>query len=136
MELKHTDGSLAYVAKADYSAAVTHGDTIYISGLFGSDTDGVLVSEDFREQARATFRNIGSVLEDCGAGFEDLISIRTFLLRQADFPAYVEVRREFLKPPFPATLGIIAPEFAYPGMLIEMEALARNPARSRSAGTC
>jgi enamine deaminase RidA (YjgF/YER057c/UK114 family) len=127
MELKHTDGSLAYVTKADYSAAVIHGDTIYISGLFGSDTDGVLVSEDFKEQARATFRNIGTVLGECGAGYEDLIFVRTFLLRQDDFPAYVEVRREFLKPPFPGTLGIIAPEFAYPGMLIEIEAIARNP---------
>jgi len=127
MELKHIDGSLAYVAKADYSAAVVHGDTIYISGLFGSDTNGELVSADFREQARATFRNIGSVLGDCGAGYGDLIFIRTFLLRQTDFPAYVEVRREFLKAPFPGTLGIIAPEFAYPGMLIEMEAIARNP---------
>jgi enamine deaminase RidA (YjgF/YER057c/UK114 family) len=127
MELEHTDGSLAYVAKADYSAAVIHGDTIYISGLFGSDTDGVLVSEDFKEQARATFRNIGTVLGECGAGYEDLIFVRTFLLRQDDFPAYVEVRREFLKPPFPGTLGIIAPEFAYPGMLIEIEAIARNP---------
>lgn len=127
MELKHTDGSLAYVTKADYSAAVIHGDTIYISGLFGSDTGGVLVSEDFKEQARATFRNIGTVLGECGAGYEDLIFVRTFLLRQDDFPAYVEVRREFLKPPFPGTLGIIAPEFAYPGMLIEIEAIARNP---------
>jgi enamine deaminase RidA (YjgF/YER057c/UK114 family) len=127
MELKHIDGSLAYVAKADYSAAVIHGDTIYISGLFGSDTNGELVSEDFRDQARATFRNIGTVLRDSGAGYEDLIFIRTFLLRQEDFPAYVEVRREFLKVPFPSTLGIIAPEFAYPGMLIEIEAIARNP---------
>lgn len=127
MELKHIDGSLAYVATADYSAAVIYGDTIYISGLFGSDTNGELVSDDFREQARATFRNIGTVLGDCRAGYADLIFVRTFLLRPADFPAYVEVRREFLQPPFPGTLGIIAPEFAYPGMLIEMEAIARNP---------
>jgi enamine deaminase RidA (YjgF/YER057c/UK114 family) len=127
MELKHIDGSLAYVAQANYSAAVIHGDTIYISGLFGSDTNGELLSDDFSEQARATFRNIGTVLADCRAGYEDLIFIRTFLLRQADFPAYIEVRREFLKEPFPGTLGIIAPEFAYPGMLIEMEAIARNP---------
>jgi enamine deaminase RidA (YjgF/YER057c/UK114 family) len=127
MEPKYIDGSLAYVAQANYSAAVIAGDTIYVSGLFGSDTNGELVSEDFREQARATFRNIGTVLGDCGAGYEDLIFIRTFLLRQEDFPAYVEVRREFLKEPFPGTLGIIAPTFAYPGMLIEMEAIARNP---------
>lgn len=128
MDAKYIDGSLDYVAKADYSAAVIHGDTIYVSGLFGSDTNGELVSNDFREQARATFRNIGSVLRDCGAGYEDLLFLRTFILRQSDFPTYVEVRREFLKPPFPGTLGILAPEFAYPGMLIEIEAIASNPA--------
>ena len=130
MEPKYIDGSLAYVAQANYSAAVIHGPTIYISGLFGSDTDGKLVSDDFREQARATFRNIGTVLSDCGAGYEDLIYLRTFLLRPEDFPAYVEVRSEFLKAPFPATLGIIAPTFAYEGMQIEVEAIARNPAAS------
>lgn len=130
MEPKYIDGSLAYVAQADYSAAVVHGDTIYISGLFGSDTNGELVSDDFREQARAAFRNIGTVLGDAGASYEDLIFVRTFLLRASDFPTYVEVRREFLKPPFPGTLGIIAPAFAYPGMQIEVEAIARNPAAS------
>lgn len=127
MEFKHIDGSLAYVAKADYSAAVVHGPTIYISGMYGCDTNGEVVSDDFREQARATFRNIGTVLGDCGAGYEDLIFIRTFVLRRADFPAYVEVRREFLKEPFPATLGICVPEFSYEGMQIEIEAIARNP---------
>jgi 2-iminobutanoate/2-iminopropanoate deaminase len=127
MELKHIDGSLAYVAKASYSAAVIHGPTIYLSGLYGCDTNGEVVSDDFREQARATFRNIGTVLGDCGAGYEDLIFVRTFVLRQADFPIYMEVRREFLKEPFPATLGICAPEFAFEGMQIEIEAIARNP---------
>lgn len=130
MELKHIDGSLAYVAKANYSGAVIHGPTIYISGMYGCDTNGEVVSDDFREQTRATFRNIGTVLGDCGAGYEDLIFVRTFLLRQADFPAYVEVRREFLNDPFPATLGICVPEFSYEGMLIEIEAIARNPAFS------
>lgn len=127
MELKHIDGSLAYVENANYSAAVIHGPTIYLSGMYGCDTDGAVVSDDFREQARATFRNIGTVLGDCGAGYEDLIFIRTFVLRQGDFPAYVEVRREFLEEPFPATLGICVPEFSYEGMLIEIEAIARNP---------
>jgi enamine deaminase RidA (YjgF/YER057c/UK114 family) len=127
MELKHIDGTLAYVAKANYSAAVIHGPTIYLSGMYGCDTNGEVVSDDFREQARATFRNIGTVLSDCGATFEDLIFIRTFVARQEDFPAYVEVRREFLHEPFPATLGIVAPVFSYEGMQIEIEAIARNP---------
>lgn len=127
MELEHIDGSLGYVAKADYSAAVIHGPTIFISGMYGCDSDGEVVSDDFREQARATFRNIGIVLGDCGAAYEDLIFIRTFVLRRSDFPSYVEVRREFLKEPFPATLGICVPEFSYEGMQIEIEAIARNP---------
>ena len=38
--------------------------------------------------------------------------------------------REFLHEPFPATLGICVPEFSYDGMLIEIEAVARNPAVS------
>src|ERR1700693_2892405 len=130
MELKHIDGSLAYVGKANYSAAVIAGPTIYISGMFGCDTNGEIVSDDFREQVRATLRNLGTVLGDCGASFKDLIYVRTFLLRKDDFPTYVEVRREFLGEPFPATLGICVPEFSYDGMQIEIEAVARNPAVS------
>ncbi len=87
-----------------------------------------MVSDDFREQARATFRNIGTVLGDCGAGYEDLIFIRTFVLRQADFPAYVEVRREFLEAPVPGDPRDLRARVRYDGMQIEIEAIARNPA--------
>jgi enamine deaminase RidA (YjgF/YER057c/UK114 family) len=121
----HIRGPFPWAATVDYSQAVVANGLIFISGQYGADDDGNVVSDDFREQARATFTNLRRVLEEAGAGLSDLIQLRGFLLRAEDFGAYKEVRREFLSEPYPGSLVVCAPAFTFPGMLIEIEAVAR-----------
>ena len=76
-------------------------------------------------QVRQTFDRIGLLLEAAGAGFENVVIIRSFwvhLLR--DLPIYRKVRLDYLKEPFPASTAVGTPELAIPGLELEIEAVA------------
>lgn len=124
---QHVRGPFAWADKLDCSQAVVANGLVFVSGQWPADDQGGIAPGDFQEQARLTFRNLGRVLNEAGASYEDLVHVRTYLLDQADYDAYKEVRREFLSEPFPATLLICVRDFSFPGMLIEIEAVAQLP---------
>jgi enamine deaminase RidA (YjgF/YER057c/UK114 family) len=51
-------------------------------------------------------------------------------LRVDDYPVFRQIRREYLAEPYPASSVTCAPQFAFPGMLIEIEAVASLPTRT------
>ena len=82
----------------------------------------------FREQAHQTFANLRTVLEASGTGPEHLVQLRGFLLDRGDFDAYREVRAEYVPGTAFTTLVVCVADFTFPGMLIEIEAVAQLPA--------
>ena len=93
---------------------------LFISGQGPED-----VKADMETQVRQTFDRIGLLLEAAGAGFENVVIIRSFwvhLLR--DLPIYRKVRLDYLKEPFPASTAVGTPELAIPGLELEIEAVA------------
>jgi 2-aminomuconate deaminase len=64
-------------------------------------SDGT-TGRDFEAQMRATLANVRAVLEDAGAGWEDIVDVTTFLTRMTeDFPTYNRLWAEAF--PDPAT---------------------------------
>jgi 2-iminobutanoate/2-iminopropanoate deaminase len=126
-QVSHIRGPFPWAAGVDYSQAVVANGLVFVSGQFGADENGDIASDDFREQTRSTFENLRRVLAASGADLSDLIQLRCFLLRADDFGAYKEVRREFLDEPFPTSLVVCSPAFTFPGMLVEIEGVARLP---------
>ena len=93
---------------------------VFISGQGPKDIDA-----DMETQIRQTFDRISRVLEAAGAGFENVVILRSFfvhLLR--DLPVYRKVRKDFLVKPYPASTAVGTPELAIPGLEIEIEAVA------------
>lgn len=93
---------------------------IFVSGQGPED-----YNIDMETQMRQTFDRIGKVLAEAGAGFENVVILRSYFVDIArDLPAYRKVRKEYLKQPYPASTAVGTPALAIPGLMIEIEAVA------------
>lgn len=119
-------GPFGWAQEMEYSQSVAANGLLFISGQFGANDSGDVVSDDAEEQIRATFQNLEKVLAASGASIKDLVSVRCYLLRGEDYPILKKVRREFIPAePYPTSVVMCVPAFAFPGMLVEIEAIAR-----------
>ena len=101
------------------------GDMIYVSGQIAYDATGKLVGEgDMAAQTRQVFTNIREILESAGAGLADIIKINTYITDQSRFREMLAVRGEFFADHPPASTAVVVAGLAFPGLLIEVEAIA------------
>lgn len=123
--VSHVRGPFSWAREMEYSQSVAAQGLLFVSGQFGADANGDVVSDDAEEQIRATFQNLQQVLAASGASFADVVHLRCYLLRGDDYAILKRVRREFIPAePFPASVVMCVPAFAFPGMLVEIEAVA------------
>ena len=113
-----------------YTDAVRVGDLLFISGCVPTDADGNVVGgDDVAAQARKVFENIGAILAAAGAGFGDVAKVTVYLTDVDDRPAINPVRQEVFGRARPASTLVEVSRLAIPGIKIEIEAIARVPAR-------
>jgi 2-iminobutanoate/2-iminopropanoate deaminase len=112
--------------KAPYSPVVVSGDHVYTAGQVAFDERGDVVGADVASQVRRALENLRSCLAAAGCGLEDVVKVNAFLTDLADFDAYNAVYREFFAAPYPARTTVQAG--LPPGLLVEIEAVARRPA--------
>ena len=95
-----------------YPHARRVGDLLFLSGVGprrrGSaeipgvtlGSDGEIVAYDIEAQCRSCFDNIRFVLEDAGAGWNDIVDVTSFLTNmKADFAAYNRIYAEYFAGP-------------------------------------
>ena len=115
------------VPKTAYSQAVLAegGTVLFISGQVPVDPEGNLVGAgDFRAQAHQVFRNLEAVLGAAGADWTNVTRLGVYLTDMRNFPAFNEVRQEYLAPDFPAATAIGDITFVNPEWMVEVEAIA------------
>ena len=111
-----------------FSRAVRIGDILHIAGTSaithqtGSIWERPL-STDFEEQARLTYRNIGTVLEDAGATWDDVYKTTVLLKDRKYFDMLGKVRTEFLPNKEYVSTAFIC-DLIRDDMLIEVDAEA------------
>lgn len=105
-----------------YSQAVKRGNILALAGQVGIDPDSNTLAEGVEAQAKIALTNLGAVLAEAGASFEDLVMLRVYLTDTAHFQAMNTALAEFVPSAMPArtTVYVGLPE----GMLIEVDALA------------
>lgn len=101
------------------------GNTIYVSGQVAYDANGQLIGEgDIKAQTRQVFENIKTILAAAGAGLTDIIKINTYITDQSKFMEMLSVRTEIFGNNPPASTAVVVAGLAFPGLLIEVEAIA------------
>jgi 2-iminobutanoate/2-iminopropanoate deaminase len=92
-----------------YSQAVRIGNLLFCSGQIPLDpVTGQLVSGDLADQTRQVFANLGAVLAEAGASFNDVARTTVYLADMNDFAAMNEVYATFFGTPAPARSTIQA----------------------------
>jgi len=108
------------------------GPFVWIGGQVALDSESHVVHPgNMAGQARYVYEAIDRLLKEAGATWGDVVKINTFMAldpRAPDFDATWEqmaaVRAEFVTDPGPATLGVPVPGLRYPGLLVEVDAMA------------
>jgi len=120
-----------------FSPAYRVGDFVYFSGVVASAPEGeVLTPETYQEQLRIAFSSIEQTLADAGAGFENVVKLRTFHVfdsphfeggKWEHFGAFSAVKDEFIPEPHPAWTAIGVNELLPDTGLVEIELIAVVP---------
>lgn len=112
-----------------YSAAIRHGDLLFISGQVGSREDGS-PEPVFEDQVRRAFANLRAVLDAAGATFDDVIDVISFHTDPAtQFETMMAIRAEEIgEPPYPTWTAVGVTWLA--GFDFELKVVARIPSKA------
>ena len=111
---------------SNYSHAIeVEGDSrlLIISGMNGYLPDGKTMPESFEEQCEIIWGYIGEVLKSANMGYENIISLRTFLASPEYSDASSEVRVKYLGNNEPASTTICC-QLLETKWKLEIEAIA------------
>lgn len=104
------------------------GNTIYVSGQVAFNAQGKLVGKgNMKTQTRQVFRNIKAVLRAAGAKMEHVVKINTYITDADKFMDMLEARGDIFGDNPPASTAVVVAGLAFPGLLIEVEAIAVIP---------
>lgn len=99
---------------------IAEGRFVYVSGQ-GPLRDGELVTGAISEQTRAVMENLGAVLAEAGASYDDVVRCGVFLADLDDFEAMNAVYATYFSEPLPARTTVGA---HLPGIKVEIDCIA------------
>ena len=111
-----------------YSQGLRCGPWVFVGGQAALDEGGEVVGAGNRAgQTELAMRYVAQVLEAAGACFDDVLKLNTYYCHSVGAGASQagpEARSRHFSPPGPASSDVPVDELAYPGMLVEIEAIA------------
>jgi 2-iminobutanoate/2-iminopropanoate deaminase len=108
-----------------YSPVVVAGDLVVTAGQVAADATGGIVGDDIVEQTRQVMENLARCLAAAGCSLDDVIKTTVFLSDLTNFPACNDEYARHFTPPYPARSTVQVG--LAPGLLVEIEAIARRP---------
>jgi 2-iminobutanoate/2-iminopropanoate deaminase len=110
---------------ANLTVAPAGGALVFVAGTVAFGEDGEIVGVgDVVAQTEQVMKNVQVALEAGGASFDDVTKITMYMVDVRDYPKVAEVRRRYLREPFPASTLIEVQALMYPELLVEIEAVA------------
>jgi 2-iminobutanoate/2-iminopropanoate deaminase len=109
-----------------YSPVVVAGDLVFTAGQIAMDGSGAIVAGGIVEQTEQALRNVAACVSAAGCSMDDVVKTTVFIADLADFQAFNEVYARHFSRPYPARSTVQVG--LAPGLLVEIEAVARRPA--------
>ena len=108
-----------------YSPGVLVGDTLYISGLQGTDPQTHTLPQDFGQEAKNCLENVGRVLKDSRMDYSDVVSVQIYLVDLSQFQEVNSLYKEYFKSPYPSRTTVQVAKLSL-GSHIEIAGIARK----------
>jgi 2-iminobutanoate/2-iminopropanoate deaminase len=104
------------------------GRLVFISGMTARRADGSIAGiGSIEEQTRQVCENLKAAVEEAGGTLEDICRVDVYVRNMEHFEAIHKVRREYFKPPPPASTMVEVAKMTAPEYLIEINAIAVLP---------
>jgi 2-iminobutanoate/2-iminopropanoate deaminase len=114
-----------------FSQATTieaRGKLVFVSGMTARRADGSIAGiGDISEQTRQVCENVKAAMEAAGGSLDDVVRVDVYVRNMEDFDKIHAVRREYFKPPLPASTMVEVAKMTSPDYLIEISAIAVLP---------
>ncbi|MBV9504748.1 MAG: RidA family protein [Acidobacteriia bacterium] len=108
-----------------FSAGILVGDTLYVSGQGGVDSQTKKLPDNFEDEVRSCLTNVGSVLKAGGMGYSDVVAVQVYLTDMSLFQRMNAVYMEVFKEPRPTRTTVGVSKLAGAGH-IEITVIARK----------
>ena len=113
------------------TAIEASGTLVFISGMTARCPDGTIAGiGDITVQTRQVCENLKAAVETAGGTLDDICRVDVYVRNMEHFDQIHAVRREYFKPPLPASTMVEVTKFVSPDYLIEINAIAVLPPKS------
>ena len=113
---------------AHFSQAIAvdaKGKLVFVSGMTARRPDGTIAGiGDIEAQTRQVCENVKAAVEAAGGTMDDICRVDVYVRNMEHFDTIHKVRREYFKPPLPASTMVEVVKMTSPDYLIEMNAIA------------
>jgi enamine deaminase RidA (YjgF/YER057c/UK114 family) len=101
------------------------GRIVFVSGMTARRPDGTIAGiGDITAQTRQVCENIKSAMESAGGTLDHVCRVDVYVRNMEHFDKIHAVRREYFKPPLPASTMVEITKMTSPDYLIEINAIA------------
>jgi 2-iminobutanoate/2-iminopropanoate deaminase len=98
--------AIGFTSGAPFSNGYVAGNTLYIAGQQGPDSDGKVTCVDISEQTANAIAVVKHVAEEAGFNVSDLVSVTIYLTDLSDVPRINEVYQSLMPDPKPARAAV------------------------------
>jgi reactive intermediate/imine deaminase len=106
------------------------GRLVFISGMTARRPDGTIAGVgDISAQTRQVCENIKAAVEAAGGTLDHVCRVDVYVRNMEHFQAIHEVRKQYFKPPLPASTMVEVTKMVSPDYLIEINAIAVIPSQ-------
>jgi len=98
--------AIGFTSGAPFSNGYVAGNTLYIAGQQGPDSDGKVTGVDISEQTANAIAAVKHVAEEAGFNVSDLVSVTIYLTDLSDVPRINEVYQSLMPDPKPARAAV------------------------------
>jgi 2-iminobutanoate/2-iminopropanoate deaminase len=98
--------AIGFTKGSAFSNGYVAGDTLYIAGQQGPDSNGKVTGTDIRRQTTNAIAAVRQVAEEAGFRMSDIISVTIYITDMNDVPTMNEVYNKLMPDPKPARAAV------------------------------